>query len=165
MWWARLGQLLDKLLKSATAAHGTSSPPSAAAAMMAGFFLTARLTASAKNRSSPFWSNLPNSYPASSWLFGMVHRFIAPTLSRSICRAKKVAASPCSICRPTRPNATPLNGYGLGSKKSFFANLGAKTLDQLKAAWQRALEVARSRPELIRSFFAASAIKDVVKLL
>lgn len=66
---------------------------------------------------------------------------------------------------PYAPECNPIEWLWAWVKKSFFANLGAKTLDQLKAAWQRALEVARSRPELIRSFFAASAIKDVVKLL
>ncbi len=66
---------------------------------------------------------------------------------------------------PYAPECNPIEWLWAWVKKSFFANLCAKSLDELSTAWQRALEVARSRPELIRSFFAASAVKGVVELL
>lgn len=66
---------------------------------------------------------------------------------------------------PYAPECNPIEWLWAWVKTSFFANLCAKTLDELEAAWQRALEVARSRPELIRSCFTASALKNVLELL
>lgn len=66
---------------------------------------------------------------------------------------------------PYAPECNPIEWLWAWVKKNFFANLCARSLDELKAAWQRALEVACSRPELIRSFFSASAVKDVVELI
>lgn len=66
---------------------------------------------------------------------------------------------------PYAPECNPIEWLWAWVKKSFFANLCAKSLDELKSAWRRALETARSRPELIRSFFTASAVKGLVELL
>jgi len=66
---------------------------------------------------------------------------------------------------PYAPECNPVEWLWAWVKKSFFANLCAKSLDDLRSAWCRALAAARSRPELIRSFFAASAVKGLVKLL
>lgn len=66
---------------------------------------------------------------------------------------------------PYAPECNPIEWLWAWVKTSFFANLCAKSLDELRAAWQRALKTARSRPELIRSFFTASAVKELVELL
>jgi len=66
---------------------------------------------------------------------------------------------------PYAPECNPVEWLWAWVKKSFFANLCAKSLDDLRSAWCRALTTAHSRPELIRSFFAASAVKGLVELL
>lgn len=66
---------------------------------------------------------------------------------------------------PYAPECNSIEWLWAWVKKSFFANLCAKSLDELRRAWQRALNTARSRPELIRSFFTASAIKGVLELI
>lgn len=66
---------------------------------------------------------------------------------------------------PYAPECNPIEWLWAWVKKSFFANLSAKSLAELSAAWQRALKIARAQPELVRSFFKASALGDLVELL
>lgn len=66
---------------------------------------------------------------------------------------------------PYAPECNPVEWLWAWVKKSFFANLSAKSLAELSTAWQRALKTARAQPELVRSFFKASAVGDLVELL
>jgi transposase len=66
---------------------------------------------------------------------------------------------------PYAPECNPIEWLWAWIKRSFFANLCATSLEELEAAWQRALQAIRARPDLIRSFFAASALKEVLELL
>jgi transposase len=50
---------------------------------------------------------------------------------------------------PYAPECNPIEWLWAGVKKNHLANLAAKNLDELKAAWQRALETARGNKELI----------------
>lgn len=52
---------------------------------------------------------------------------------------------------PYAPECNPIEWLWAWVKKSFFANLSAKSLAELSAAWQRALKIARAQPELVRS--------------
>lgn len=66
---------------------------------------------------------------------------------------------------PYALECSPIEWLWAWVKTSFFANLCAKSLDDLSRAWRRALATARSKPELIRSFFTASAVGGLVELL
>jgi putative transposase len=65
---------------------------------------------------------------------------------------------------PYAPECNPIEWLWAWVKKNHLANLAAKNLDELKAAWQRALEAARSNKDLICACFYASAIAHVLKL-
>ncbi len=59
------------------------------------------------------------------------------------------------------PECNPTEWLWAYIKRRSLGNLCARTLAELRGAWRRALGRVRLRPELVRSFFAASAIGDV----
>ena len=59
------------------------------------------------------------------------------------------------------PECNPTEWLWAYVKRRSLGNLCARTLAELRGAWWRALARLRLRPELVRSFFAASAIGNV----
>jgi putative transposase len=62
------------------------------------------------------------------------------------------------------PEFNPIEWLWAWIKKNFISNLCPKTLQQLQEAWQRAFSAARAAPELIHSFFRASAVGSVLQI-
>ena len=62
------------------------------------------------------------------------------------------------------PECNPIEWLWAWLKKNCLANLCVKTLQELKSVWSKALEAARSRTDLVRSFFTASAVAGVGQL-
>lgn len=66
---------------------------------------------------------------------------------------------------PYAPECNPIEWLWAWVKRNFLANLGARTLEELHTAWRRALAVASSRNDLVRSFFNASAVAALVQFV
>ena len=59
------------------------------------------------------------------------------------------------------PECNPTEWLWAHVKRRSLGNLCARTPAELRGAWRRALARVRLRPELVRSFFAASAIRAI----
>ena len=62
------------------------------------------------------------------------------------------------------PECNPIEWLWAWLKKNFLANRCFRTLEELSTVWQEALDTARTRTDLIHSFFSASAVGGVGQL-